>query len=302
MEVSSERFNGITHTNINLATFRILIPKERLKELLKTPLEKFLSIYAYSSELTREEVEDIYSGDENRIYREMYEELEMFNWSITRRNAYKRQESFQLAIEAALKRHYNKTCWKALWKVVHWIVPGSIFERVRDRAFRKVPEKFSRIFNGEKSSYSSTNDDEDGCQEEVPEKDRNEVTNEHYETEGAEENESEDSEDIMEQDTGIGAGSNLEKYQDKVTNEKLSRKTFIKNAGDLSIHQTANIQEAISTMEGSLQEVIQMFKQTMQIIVPCQEVMSKLNQFEGNLNQLERDFKKMKKEIQEMKK
>jgi hypothetical protein len=50
-----------------------------LKELQKTPLEKFLSIYAYSLEFTKEEVEDIYSGDENRIYREIYEELEMFN-------------------------------------------------------------------------------------------------------------------------------------------------------------------------------------------------------------------------------
>jgi hypothetical protein len=296
MEVSSERFNGITHTNINLATFRILIPKERLKELLKTPLEKFLSIYAYSSELTREEVEDIYSGDENRIYREMYEELEMFNWSITRRNAYKRQESFQLAIEAALKRHYNKTCWKALWRVVHWIVPGSIFERVRDRAFRKVPEKFSRIFNGEKSSYSSTNDNEDGCQEEVPEKDRNENINEIYEiAESVEKRKRIDPENIMEEDVGMDAESNLEKYQDEVTNEKLSRKTFIENTGSLSIHQATNIREAISTMEGSLQEVIQMFKQTMQIVAPCQDMMSKLNQLEG-------DFKKMKKEIQKMKK
>jgi hypothetical protein len=49
----------------------------------------------------------------------------------------------------------------------------------------------------------------------------------------------------MEEDVGMDAGSNLEKCQDKVTNEKLSRKTFIKNVGGLSIHQTANIQEAI---------------------------------------------------------
>jgi secreted PhoX family phosphatase len=70
---------------------------------------------------------------------------------------------------------------------------------------------------------------------------------------------------MMEEDIGMDAGSNLEKCQDKVTDEKLSRKTFIKNAGGLSIHQTANIQEAISTMERSLQEAIQVFKQTMQI-------------------------------------
>jgi flagellar biosynthesis chaperone FliJ len=99
----------------------------------------------------------------------------------------------------------------------------------------------------------------------------------------------------------MDAGSNQEKYQNKVTNEKLPRKTFIKNVGGLSIHQTANIQEAISIMERSIQEVIQMLKQTMQIIVPCQEVVSKLNQFEGNrqevmskLNQLEGNFRKKK--------
>jgi predicted nuclease with TOPRIM domain len=62
----------------------------------------------------------------------------------------------------------------------------------------------------------------------------------------------------------------------------LPRKTFIENADSLSIHQTTNIREAVSTMEGSLQEVIQMFKQTMQIIHPYQEVISKLNQFEDN--------------------
>jgi hypothetical protein len=135
-----ERFNGITHTNTNLAAFREIIPKERLKELQKTPLEKPLSIYAYSSELTKEEVGDIYSGDENRIYREMYEELEIFNWPITRRNAYKRLESFRLAIKAELKQHYNV---------------GS--------------------------------------------------------NEGAEERESKDSENIMEEDVGMDAGSNLEK-------------------------------------------------------------------------------------------
>jgi hypothetical protein len=86
----------------------------------------------------------------------------------------------------------------------------------------------------------------------------------------------------MKEYVGMDARSNLEKCQNRVTNEKLSRKTFIKNVDGLSIHQTANIQEAISTMEGSLQEVIQMFKQTMQIIVPCQEMMSKSNQFEGS--------------------
>jgi hypothetical protein len=85
-------------------------------------------------------VEDIYSGDENRIYREMYEELEIFNWPITRRNAYKRLESFRLAIKAELKQHYNV---------------GS--------------------------------------------------------NEGAEERESKDSENIMEEDVGMDAGSNLEK-------------------------------------------------------------------------------------------
>jgi hypothetical protein len=98
VEVSSERFNGIiAHININLAAFREVMPRERLKELLKTPLEKSLSIYAYSLE------------------------LEIFNWAITRRNAYKRLESFRLAIKAELKRYYNvgpnegsKACWRVL--------------------------------------------------------------------------------------------------------------------------------------------------------------------------------------------
>jgi hypothetical protein len=66
----------------------------------------------------------------------------------------------------------------------------------------------------------------------------------------------------MEEDVEMDAESNLERCQDKVTNEKLSWKTFIKNVDGLSIYQTASIQEAISTMERSLQEVIQMFKQT----------------------------------------
>jgi hypothetical protein len=102
-----EKFNEITYTSINLPAFRKAIPKERLKELLKTALEKLLSIYAYSSELTKEEVEDIYSGDENRIYREAYERLEMFNWPIERYNAYERSESDRLSMKDKFEQCYE---------------------------------------------------------------------------------------------------------------------------------------------------------------------------------------------------
>jgi flagellar biosynthesis/type III secretory pathway protein FliH len=102
-----ERFNEITYKNINLPVFRKAIPKERLKKLLKTALEKLLSIYAYSSKLTKEEVEDIYSGDENRIYREAYEQLEMFNWPIERYDAYERSESDRLSMKDKFEQCYE---------------------------------------------------------------------------------------------------------------------------------------------------------------------------------------------------
>jgi hypothetical protein len=354
-----EKFNEITYTSINLPAFRKAIPKERLKELLKTALEKLLSIYAYSSELTKEEVEDIYSGDENRIYREAYERLEMFNWPIERYNAYERSESDRLSMKdkfeqcyedsynESFKNGYNegrKACFRpilsvveVLWKVFlvvlfvvllvfHEKVPGDIFKGVRDGVFGKALRRFSRIFNGRKSRCSSTSNYEDEGETFVEHQKeatsgkfqemkthqrggRNKDTDGNYETEGLEETE----EDIPKEKKGNitnDVESNLKgERQDKVTNENLPQRTFIENAGGLSAHQTINIQETIHTIEGSLQGMIQMFQQTMQIIAPCQEMISKLNQFEGNhqevmskLNQLEGDFQKMKKEVQEIKK
>jgi hypothetical protein len=274
------------------------IPKERLKELLKTALEKLLSIYAYSSELTKEEVEDIYSGDENRIYREAYERLEIFNWPIERHNAYERSKSDRLSMEdkfeqcyedgcnEGFKNGYNegrKACFRpfislveVLWKVLQIVllvfleVPKNIFKRICDGAFRKALRRFSRIFNGRKSRYSSTGDNEDSRgtfvehQKETLKRDKNKDTDGGYQTGGNRKKLKRARVSEIAKGKGVkDIKGNFGKSQNGATNEQLLQQTFTESADNLlSIHQTTNnTQEATSTMKESHWEMTKMLEQ-----------------------------------------